>query len=56
MSYTNNREQAQKRIDQTHAFKQEMGLLKSEGILDLPQEAQSSVSHYHSRLIEDFSN
>jgi len=56
MDHPSNREQAQKRIDQIRAFQQEMKLLKSDGILDLPHEAQSSVSRYHSRLIDDLSN
>ncbi len=56
MEHPSNREQAQQRIVRFHAFQKEMAVLKSEGILDLPQEAQSSVSRYHSRLIDDFSN
>ena len=56
MDNPSNREQAQLRIDRIHSFQKEMATLQSEGILDLPQEAQSSVSRYHSRLIDDFSN
>ncbi len=55
MDHPPNREKAQQRIDQIQAFQQETRLLKSEGILDLPQEVQSAVSDYHSRLIDEFS-
>lgn len=51
-----NRDEAQQRIDQIHAFQQEMERLKSGGILDLSQGAQNKVSQFHSRLIDDFSN
>ncbi len=51
-----NREQAQQRIDRIHVFQKEMAALKSEGILKISQEDQNTVSHYHSRLIDDFSN
>jgi hypothetical protein len=56
MEHPPNREQAQQRIDRIHAFQKEMATLKSEGILELSEENQSSVSRYHSRLIDDFSN
>ena len=55
MDHPLNREKAQKRIDQIHAFQKELESLKSEGILKISQEDQSSVSQYHSRLINDFS-
>jgi uncharacterized membrane protein len=51
-----NKEQAQQRIDRINAFQKEMATLKSEGILELSQENQSSVSNYHSRLIDEFSS
>ena len=62
MSYTNdmdkpiNREQAQQRIDRIHDFQKEMVTLQSEGVLEISDENQISVSRYHSRLIDDFSN
>ena len=56
MDKPSNREQAQLRIDQIRAFQREMGFLKSGGILELPQDTQSSVSQYHARVIDDFSN
>ena len=62
MSYTKsmdhppNKEQAQHRIGRINAFQKEMATLKSEGILELSQENQSSVSNYHSRLIDKFSS
>ncbi|MEE9499076.1 MAG: DUF2157 domain-containing protein [Nitrospinaceae bacterium] len=56
MEHPPNREQAQQRIDRIHAFQREMATLKSEGILEISQEDQDSISQYHSLLIDDFSN
>jgi uncharacterized membrane protein len=50
-----NKEQAQQRIDRIRAFQEELATLKSEGILEISEEDQSSVSRYHSNLIEKFS-
>lgn len=55
MDHPPNKEQAQQRIDRINAFQKEMATLKSEGILELSRENQSSVSNYHSRLIDEFS-
>ena len=55
MDHPPNREQAQQRIDRIHAFQKELAALRSEGILEISQEDQNSVSQYHSRLIDDFS-
>ncbi len=56
MEHPPNREQAQQRIDRIHAFQREMATLKSEGILEISQEDQDSISQYHSLLIDGFSN
>jgi Predicted membrane protein (DUF2157) len=56
MDHPTNREQAQQRIDRIRAFQKELATLKSEGIFELSEEDQSSVSEYHSSLIEEFSN
>jgi predicted membrane protein DUF2157 len=56
MDHPPNREQAQQRIDRIQAFQKEMATLKSEGIFEISQEDQNSVSRYHSRLIDEFSN
>jgi len=56
MDNPSNKEQAQQRIDRIHAFQKEMVTLQSEGVLEISKENQSSISRYHSRLIDDFSN
>ena len=56
MVQPSNREQAQRRIDQIQDFQQELGILQSEGVLEISSEVQNSVAQYHSRLIDEFSN
>jgi uncharacterized membrane protein len=56
MDHPLNREQAQQRIDRIRAFQKELATLNVEGIFEISEEEQSSVSEYHSRLIEEFSN
>jgi len=56
MDHPSNREQAQQRIDRIHAFQQELEILQSQGILDIPVENKTAILNFHSRLIEEFDN
>ncbi len=48
------RDRAQRRVDEVHIFRNELGRLKDEGVLDLDEAQQSSVDSHHQQLLQHF--
>lgn len=44
---------AQHRVDQIHAFQQELAELEIDGVLTIPSEQASKVQDYHSLLLQN---